>query len=300
MKRKFLSKLSKYIFFSICFLLFFEFYIFPKTINVMSFKNKLLKDNKNTEVLILGNSHTMVGVDPEVLSYKSINIANDSRKLITDYYILKKNIDNLKDLKAVIFPISYYTFFINKLSENEKRVYFNFYNLDEYNQGIVKNRIIGNMPLKEHFNNVLFDFNGRKNFTSKGKKRSTTSYIFNKKLIKHRIGEVDGKILDGEAIKENIHFLNKMIKLCDVKEVKLFILLPPYHPDFNKFGGSLYTSNVEKIVIRIVDKTSAVLIDSKHFDLDQSKYFNDVDHLNDNGAYVLTKKIDSMFKKHNI
>jgi len=37
-----------------------DFFVFPENTNVMSIKNRLLKD-KTAEILVLGNSHTFFG-----------------------------------------------------------------------------------------------------------------------------------------------------------------------------------------------------------------------------------------------
>ena len=84
-------------------------------------------NDSSAKVLVLGNSHTYFCVNPEYLSKKTINLANKSRKLATDYFILKKNIEKLAENSIIIIPISHYTLFTDELTKSEKRLYYNYY-----------------------------------------------------------------------------------------------------------------------------------------------------------------------------
>ena len=90
----FLSKLLLYFLLTFIFLLVLDFFVFPQNTNVMSVKNDLLK-SENTEILVLGNSHTFFGINPDFIKRTTINVANKSRKLEVDYFILRKNIKSL-------------------------------------------------------------------------------------------------------------------------------------------------------------------------------------------------------------
>lgn len=156
-------------FYCSCFLLIIlvlEFYILPNTNNIMSFKKSLIIDNNDLKILILGNSHTFIGIDPEHLTLKAINIANDSRKIETDFYILRDNIKKLQSIEFVIIPISFYSLFIDNVSTTEKRLYYHFYKLKDYNQSFFENRLIGNVSISEHINNILMKYDGAENIST--------------------------------------------------------------------------------------------------------------------------------------
>jgi len=293
--KQFLKKTFLWVMVFVLFLGILNFFVFPNNENIMSIKNNLLKSEKNfSEILILGNSHTFFGITPQILSYKAINIANKSRKLETDYYILKKNINFLKELKTVIVPISFYTLFANDLTEQEKRLYYNFFELKEYNQGWFKNSLLINEPFRELLNDIMFN-NFKTILPNFGWRANSESYVFNEQIIKERVGEVDNRINNNEKIVFNLNILQNIIDLCDEKKVKLLIVLPPYHQDFYKYSKGKYQRKIMSCLNTLRLKSSKIL-DCKKLEIKAPKYFENVDHLNVKGAILLTKKIDSILR----
>ena len=278
--------------------LFLEFCVFHKNLNEMSFKNILMENETDIEVLILGNSHTFFGINPQWLSYKSINVANKSRKIETDFLILKKNIHKFKKLKTVIVPISYYTLFTSELTVEEKRLYFNYYRLKEYKQNWYNNRISLHTPLYELVNDLKFISKFPSKLSYNGWRANNETYTFDKKIIAERIGDVDKKIKDVKAIKLNSCYLDSLVNLCEKFKVKLVLVIPPYHPDFYKYSFNKYDQKNEELLKSLAFK-KCIIFDGKSLKINSSSFFENVDHLNKNGAFLFTKKIDSLLIKIN-
>ncbi|MEZ4851764.1 MAG: hypothetical protein R3B93_24755 [Bacteroidia bacterium] len=59
------------------------------------------------ETLILGSSHGYSGINPDSLDGKAFNMASAAQTIYFDMFLLQKYIDDLKNLKTVILPISY-------------------------------------------------------------------------------------------------------------------------------------------------------------------------------------------------
>jgi hypothetical protein len=255
----------------------------------MTIKKNLMSNN-TAEVLILGNSHAFFGINPEVLSKRAINVANKSRKLETDYFILKKNIKNLSGLKFLILPISSYTLFTEHISKEEKRLYYNFHGLKEYNQGLFNNLLIVHEPFKELVEDAIFKTT---EISKSGWRANGNEYIYDKKIIKERVGNIEERLSRKNTIEKNTNYLLKIIKLCDDNTIKLILLLPPYHPDFYKYTNDAYDIKIKEIVSKINLK-SAIMIDSRIFKITQNAFYENVDHLNKNGAILFSKKIDSI------
>lgn len=73
-------------------------------------KDKQLRtEYKNAEVLVLGNSHALFGIDPSYFEARTFNAANISQTLYFDERILNTYIDSLPELETVIVTISYFS-----------------------------------------------------------------------------------------------------------------------------------------------------------------------------------------------
>ena len=156
--KKFIYKISFLIIVVGVIFIFFELFVFPYNNNQMRMKSQLLNTKKDSEILVLGNSHTFFGINPDESIFKMINIANKGRKLETDFYILKKYIKNFNNLSYVIIPISHYTLIAGELSIDEKRLYYQFYDLKKYKQGFFDNYLLFNEPFKELVDGIfLYD-----------------------------------------------------------------------------------------------------------------------------------------------
>lgn len=73
-------------------------------------KNKQLRtEYSDAEVLVLGNSHALYGIDPEYFDSRTYNVANISQTLYFDELILNTYLDSLPQLETVIITISYFS-----------------------------------------------------------------------------------------------------------------------------------------------------------------------------------------------
>ena len=77
--------------------------------NSYTVKRDLVQIATNCEVLVLGSSHALLGVNPAAFSRPSLNMANNSQLLYHDTQILHRFAPGLPKLKVVIFPISYFS-----------------------------------------------------------------------------------------------------------------------------------------------------------------------------------------------
>ena len=63
------------------------------------------------ETIILGNSHAMYGIKPNLMDGKTYNLAFESQVPAYDYFLLNYFAQDYKKLKTVILPISFFTLF---------------------------------------------------------------------------------------------------------------------------------------------------------------------------------------------
>jgi hypothetical protein len=83
-------------------------YKLGKIPNLYNTKRRSLENQLDSiNVLVLGNSQPLLGVNPEYFSLKGFNLSNMSQSIFYDKELCLKYIDRMKNLKCVIINISY-------------------------------------------------------------------------------------------------------------------------------------------------------------------------------------------------
>ncbi|MCF6212476.1 MAG: hypothetical protein L3J45_00455 [Flavobacteriaceae bacterium] len=291
--KRFLQKVLFYIIIIFVIVFIFDLFIFPNNNNQMTQKFRLLQDT-NPTVLVLGNSHLFFGINPDSSSFNMINVADKGRKIETDYIILKENISHLSNLKYVIIPISHYTLYSFKIGVNEKRVYYNYYNLKDYKQSILENSLILNEPFRELIKGLIFK---DKQISRLGWRANAKIYDNNINETKLRVTQMETQINNINNIKYNLEIIDKIINICEIHKVKLIFITPPYHPDFYIYSSKKSALFIEHTLDSIsVAHNNIIKIEGKKLGIYNNKFYENSDHLNVNGAALFTKKIDSILK----
>lgn len=109
-------------------------------------KHYLDKHSSEIETLVLGNSHAFYGLNPEFFSSKTYNASHPSESLYYDYEILKKYQSNLKNLKTIVLPISYFSLFYRMEGsiENWRVKFYNiYYDINSSNKLADNSEVLG-------------------------------------------------------------------------------------------------------------------------------------------------------------
>ncbi len=78
--------------------------------NDYSYKHRqLLAQKTDTEILVLGSSHSLFGLNPEHFSQKAFNFALTSQSLSYDRYLFERYLPHLPQLKAIVLPIGFFS-----------------------------------------------------------------------------------------------------------------------------------------------------------------------------------------------
>ena len=101
----------------------------PNTYNTK--KNCLNNKSDSVEVLVLGTSHSLFGINPQYFSHVGFNLANASQSLDYDEQLTLKFLPTLPKLKLVMIAIGYQT------------LYFRLANTDEYWRGFYYRSFMG-------------------------------------------------------------------------------------------------------------------------------------------------------------
>jgi hypothetical protein len=269
--------------------------------NDYKLKRRYLDKNAlQIETLILGSSHALYGINPEYFATKTFNGSNISQSINYDYQIIKKYEKDLKNLKTLILPLSYFTLF-RKLEDGTQawriKNYVIYYGINTPHSFTDYSELLS----------VKFELNLR---------RIQSNYIKNKNNITcSKLGwgndfksenskdlEKTGKTAalrhskDSTNYNENFNTLNKIIALCKKNNVKVMLLTTPtfatYRENLNKKQLQITLNAAQKMIathdncyyVNLFKDTSFIASD-----------FYDADHLNELGAkklsLLLNKKI---------
>ena len=127
---KFIKNIS--VFIAPILVLFFLNEYYCRTQTTFGIKRKYIENNINSiKVLILGSSHSQNGLNPEFIKYKSSNLAFGGQEISIDYFLLDKYIDQMHNLKTVIFEVSPFRFYIDhNIDSWNGHIYSNLYNIN--------------------------------------------------------------------------------------------------------------------------------------------------------------------------
>tara|TARA_R110001632_G_scaffold186410_1_gene306793 strand:- start:3844 stop:4755 length:912 start_codon:yes stop_codon:yes gene_type:complete len=281
----------------------FEFLVFPNNKNVYSIKYKLLQD-QGIEVIVAGNSHLGFSIVSDSLSFTSVNIANKARQLETDIDILlQDDLFKKKYVKHILIPISYYSLF-NQLKENnsyhssQMRLYYNFYKIEAYSQGIYKNSLLLNEPFRELFEDSFFLNYTKKNPFSKKGWRANDVLFSKDSGIHKKINNLEIAVYNKETIRYNLGKIKQLLLICQKNNIQLHLVLPPYSSYYYSFTNNKYNTLIKGLLKDLTDSDYCNLIDSNQFMSTHIEYYENTDHLNAVGAILYTQKIDSILKRH--
>lgn len=265
------------------------------------------------EVLILGSSHSLYGINPRYFSQKTYNMAYVSQSLDLDYKILEKYHDRFKNLKTIIVDISYFSLYATLETEAES------WRAKNYN-------IYYDIPTSKATNNfeVLtnkLDINyGRMKLYYIKRIKNDKAFIdsiFTAKMYNGWIPLKPAKTFDNlegiaaakrhtyditQKSKVEIHdeltnVLGKIVDWSKQKNVKVvFVTTPTYKTYYNRINAVQW-DNTHKIIENICRKNSNcqyINLLKNEGNLFTEKDFSDADHLSETGAEKMSKLINKL------
>ncbi|MDD2475331.1 MAG: hypothetical protein PHI32_05410 [Dysgonamonadaceae bacterium] len=272
-------------------------------------KNYLDSNSNNIETLVLGSSHAYYGISPKYLSPKSFNAGYVSQSIDFDYEIINKYRDNFKNLKTVVLPISYFTFFTTLETNMESWriknyvIYYDInkpHHLSDYSE-LLSNDFkinvfrLGGYYIKRKIHVYSDEFGWGTDHNSK----NAVSLIETGESAALR-NTFDVRLeATKRTFEENVKLLYSIAEWCKINKIKLILLTPPAY--------QTYIDNLDDHQLSMTVKT-ANAVASKY---ENCQYYNlindssftaidfyDADHLSENGAKklsdIISKKINGL------
>lgn len=269
-------------------------------------KDYLDKNSSGLENLILGSSHAFYGLDPQYFKGRTFNAGYVSQTLNFDEMLLKQDEQRLTHLKVLILPVSYFSFY-NKLEEGEEswRVvnYDKYYKLKFDHPWKFKAEIFTlrmNVVLHKLYKYYIMR---DPNITS-GELGSYTGFSENvhqefeasgrASAIRHTAGDLRS-VTNQQMLADNEQALRSILTICQKKNVRVFLLLPPSHEAYRMhLDSTQLITTIAKANEISVDYPNSIFINwlgDPYFDKGD---FGDADHMSEHGAKKLSLLIDEI------
>lgn len=251
------------------------------------------------EVLISGNSESFYGINPEYISYSCFNSAQVSQSLDIDCLLLEKYIGRMPNLKAVIIPVTYTSFFeVLGYGEEIWRIP-NYTRYLDFTPIYDKKKIIKALSFYlcndiEKFTEYYLKGNELNNSSALG---FGTDYRASGSLRDMKSDALKATERHLAATWEYVSLcrsnLCRMLDIAQKQDVKVILITPPLHEYYRAYINKKQSAKMHEILNEILDEYENV----KYVDFSDNKNFLNTDfydsnHLNDIGAKKLSVELN--------
>ena len=266
--------------------------------NEYTHKKELLEERLDElEVLILGSSHTYLGINPALLQSRAFNLAATAQTLYFDKFLLEKYIDRLPRLKKLVLPVSYPSLgsesYKNPGDYNRSYHYAYFYGSNAFVDMLAPRRfsLVSLFTVKKSVDrswdyfvrgDSLIEFDGNGWYNSD--KEPARDLAKNGRDS----GKLHDAVYDESLIPDNLRYISEMIRLCKRRGVEVYLLsMPMWKTYIEQVKPERYTR-----MVTAMDSLSRVeQIPYFNFTEDErfiAEDFFDSNHLNQQGADKFT------------
>lgn len=238
------------------------------------------------DTLILGSSHSLKGINPEVFGSEAFNYAHVSQSFDIDLAILQSFPEEMS-LETVILPVSLFSFF-STLGEGPEDFRLSHYNI--YTDLDIVGSVLNRTGLREwtKYRPHVFSLDSSSiTITNKGWEKMTPCFS-EQELEKTSLTAFARH--SQHPLKPNAKSLeafNSIIQFCEKNEVKLILVTMPA---FAKYRGLTIASKhwaVTQEIVSTLQREFPMITYINYFNISnnlETRDFHDADHLSELGA----------------
>lgn len=299
--KNYLKKISLFILPLLVFFIVLEISL-RKIPNDFKRKSKYLNEHaQELEILVLGSSHSLSFIKPELFEMNTFNAANLHQTLQFDAFIFNKYIEQMKQLKCVIIPISYGSYFasLENSKDNWRQKDYKLYY--EYDKAPFKyNFEVLNGSTPDQVNSVVDYFIHNKSFISCTEKGYGIEFAKSEQADMNKMGKVaadrHSRDCDEDNVESSMSAIESIIENCKKRNIRVVMYTAPaWHTYRDEVDPKIMKATMD-ITQQLVEKHSNVEYKSYLADANfQIDDFRDVDHLNEKGAEKFTEFIKRDF-----
>jgi len=311
-KNQIINIIVKIFFISIfigAFFAYCEYRLYNTTFRLDHKKNNFENKIDSIQVLVLGSSHSLYGINPDFFPIKGYNLAMVSQSLYYDKEIVVKYIEKMPSLQYVLIEISYFSLWyeVYRSEENWRdKYYFKYWEINPNNSEFdnLKNKSGIEMfginftqnAIRKNFKIYFSDNKPTENgwFNPAGLPWNPDNTFF-KDSMNEEAGklaiEKHNKVMHDELFDANKSYLDEILFSIKKKQlIPVIVTLPVYKS---------YSNNADIEKIKLINKTVFDLCakyDCKYYNFFYDNNFNsddfiDNDHLSPSGAEKFSKQI---------
>jgi len=272
-------------------------------------KHQLESKLGEIETLILGTSHTYMGINPALFEGTAFNLASTAQTLYFDRFLFEKYAPDMPKLKRLILPVSYSSLgsesYLNPGDFNKSYHYAFFYGSDAFIKKLAPRRfsLVSLFTVKRSIDRSIdFYFEGDDLVEC-----NELGWYAGDEAPKplQKSGETTGQLHDSfyseDLVPINTAHVAAILQSCKAANIEVYLVSMPMYSSYMEH----VTSERYEVMQRTVDSLSQAY---------QSPYFNytydpgfktedyfDSNHLNEQGANTFTKKLmDAIREKETI
>ncbi|GAB3668706.1 hypothetical protein GCM10028791_44010 [Echinicola sediminis] len=277
--------------------------IWLRETNNTNTKSKHFEKNKdNIELLFLGPSHFVYGLNPELLDLPTANLAEEGSAFNIDFLMVKRLLPELPKLKFLILDLSlgnlerwnqedwfknhlYYLFYGVKNFPPSWKDHFLLTSKYSHYRKIIFRKIKVDKDRYNKYGFMTTRFNHEKHFNDLllGNKKG-------KEVFKQQVNNIT--MLNESNYLRNIEFLGEIIEKCRVRNIKVILLSTPKFHLINKSFEKIHYDRRNKILDQFIDNNQVQFWNCENTYQTDTSLFYDPIHLNVDGANKFTKEIN--------
>lgn len=291
--------------------------------NFLNTRLNLLKDDYSFQILIVGLSYALLGLDENLFKYKAINLSLSSQDLYYSYKLSEKVLNINKNIKYCVVNIAYYSLHFDMSRGGESYrindVYFpilkdshhftanqltNVYSINAFDQYLNEDlkTLFDTTFLENHFKNIFFQeisknyFNDKISRISRAADHCDINYLpeyHRESLGFNRANQHNNLLIHTQTVNENIKILSDFLYFLTTNNVKPILCILPTSSYYNKYLNKTFSTTLLNVLANLKSKYDFKLIDYTNFDNFSTADFIDADHLNYQGTLKATEILNN-------
>lgn len=267
-------------------------------------KDYMDRNAAQIETLILGNSHTLNGINPAYLDSRAYNLAFAGQPLKYDLQLLLHYDKQLINLKNIIIPISYFSLYNNLESSPTSKFRIKYYKINFgllQNEDILYNLEMTSVKLPQNISTIKKHWSGssEEDEVLPGRLEEYLGWATRDQTIekidtegKERVGVHEKGYIRSSELESNIRYISNIIAFAERHKCNVYFITTPHYASYyqNITTGSM--TQTKHIMDSICSQTYTTAV--RYIDMFQDNRFIksdfvNSDHLNTKGAEKLTQ-----------
>lgn len=253
------------------------------------------------EILVLGDSHASIGINPDSFVRKGFNLSNVGQDFYYDAQLMYKYLDRLKKLKTVIISVSDFSFWY-RLSDSPENFRVSLYNWfwdippesPKFDWGQHSKILLYSPRASLQYTLQGFHVDLVPNRTASGWEPPTSEGYW--RFVTNEMGENRSALRRSQVHKHNFEpnlaTLTALVKNLDKRKIQMVFVIPPTHQTYYTYSNKEWHDETAVVITRLANQYHSKWFDYFKDDRFVTEDFYDPDHLNRLGAQKFSEILD--------